>query len=579
MAFYSFNIGKPRGRRKDMPTWWRYNVDEDVITAGFDAETGDRGDKILNELQTGDWVLAYANSYGYVGAGQVLDEDTYFLHDEPPSILSDHQHERGVRWLYVVPNLSDAVSPALVGVHAPRNTREHLANPVGEELLSRIQAAARPEAFPKRRGKDTQYEHVYEAVAQAGALTSIREVESWLKQHYPNDTAEHARDHACLLCVNDANRRHKDKGRQDFRSDRGNPKDLLFRVGRHQHVRYEVYDRIRHGIWDVVEDEDGGWHAVLLVKPSEVGTAGHRMVVDWTAHGFGEWTQTVAPHVLPILIKHARQGDTLSYTQLSNELAEAGLEPKARKTLYGKPVGLVGYVLRELGIRWGVRLPPINALVVGQATGLPGSGADEFVHYFFQRQPAANFLMADRKAMMEEAIEAVKNYGDKWLTVAEALDTPILPLDTGTTDSGQALALPPLPSGYSEESKEHKALKKWVSQHPSFFMQFGHFGPGQTEIQIRSGDRLDVHFENGHQRLAVEVKPSHASPAEFIRGIFQVVKYRAILRAEQQVKSAIPNASAVLVTVKRPDSLAYDLMKRLNVEHVQVPPEAEIDEK
>lgn len=575
MAYYSFNIGKPHGRRKDMFAWWQYNLDHEVITAGFDAETGNKGDKILNEMRTGDWVLAYANSFGYVGAGQVLDEDSYFLHDHPPSPLSDHQHERGVRWLYVVADPNDAVAPALVDLHAPRNTREHLGDAVGEELVSRIQAAARPEAFPKRRGTDTQYEHVYEAIAQAGVPISIREVEAWIKLHYPNDAAEHARDNACLLCVNDANRRHKDKGRQDFRSDRGNPKDRLFRIGRHQNVRYEVYDRLRHGVWDVAEDDEGNWHAVLIVKPGEVGTAGHRMAVDWAAYGFGEWTHSVAPHVLPILIKHARQGDTLTYTQLANALADVGLEPKTRKTLYGKPVGLVGHVLRELGTRWNVRLPPINALVVSQATGLPGSGADEFVHYFFQRKPAADFSSADRSAMMEEAIEAVKNYGDKWLTVAEALDVPVLQLDTGSTDTGEALVLPPPPSGYSEESKEHKALKKWVSRNPNFFVQFGHFGPGETEIQIRSGDRLDVHFENDHQRLAVEVKPSHASSAEFIRGIFQVVKYRAILRAEQQVKSLVPNATAILATVNQPDRLARNLMRRLNIEHFLLPPEAE----
>jgi hypothetical protein len=53
MAYYTFNIGLPA-----TSAWWQQNLARGVITAGFDAETGDRGDKILNLLQEGDWVTA-----------------------------------------------------------------------------------------------------------------------------------------------------------------------------------------------------------------------------------------------------------------------------------------------------------------------------------------------------------------------------------------------------------------------------------------------------------------------------------------------------------------------------------------
>jgi putative restriction endonuclease len=71
-------------------------------------------------------------------------------------------------------------------------------------------------------------------------------------------------DNACLLSVNDANRRHHDHGRRDFRSDHGNPKDVLYRVGRYRNVSYVLYNHWEHGIWDLQRDADGKFEAVQI---------------------------------------------------------------------------------------------------------------------------------------------------------------------------------------------------------------------------------------------------------------------------------------------------------------------------
>lgn len=98
---------------------------------------------------------------------------------------------------------------------------------------------------------------------------------------------------------------------------------------------------------------------------------------------------------------------------------------------------------------------------------------------------------------------------------------------------------------------------------------------GRSEKGLSSGDRLDAYFDNGRLRLAVEVKASHASDDELMRGVYQCIKYRAVLRAEQQAMRLVPNGNAVLVSTRVPSRKAKALMKRLHVSFLLAPIEAE----
>ncbi len=129
--------------------------------------------------------------------------------------------------------------------------------------------------------------------------------------------------------------------------------------------------------------------------------------------------------------------------------------------------------------------------------------------------------------------------------------------------------------GGRPESDEHKALKAWVASHPEEFVDFGYFPMGSNEKLLSSGDRLDAHFDNGRHRLAVEVKTSKCSEDELQRGVYQAVKYRAVLRAEQKAIRHVPNGEAVLVSTRAPNAETRALIKRLQVRFQQVPLEAE----
>jgi len=271
MAYYAFNIGLPA-----TTAWWQQNLARGVITAGYDAETGDRGDQILNQLQEGDWVLAYCNGPGFVGAGRVLGNGSYQLYPEVPAeSLSDHQHERKVQWGPFVRDVAHGIRASSVGTHSPRQTKEQLDPVIAESLIALLAERAAPHAHePLPALGDWKYWHVLEAVRALRGAVSIKDITDWLKPRYPDEDHSDARDNACLLSVNDANRHHHDHGRKDFRSDRGNPKDALFRVGRFQGVRYELYDPSAHGVWDVREDAGGKWEAVQMAGPlNAVGRA------------------------------------------------------------------------------------------------------------------------------------------------------------------------------------------------------------------------------------------------------------------------------------------------------------------
>ena len=125
------------------------------------------------------------------------------------------------------------------------------------------------------------------------------------------------------------------------------------------------------------------------------------------------------------------------------------------------------------------------------------------------------------------------------------------------------------------ESAEHKALKRWVAAHPEEFADYGPFEEGINERLLSSGDRLDVFFSNDDTMLAVEVKTSQCSEDELKRGVFQAVKYRAVLRAMQQSENRVPNGEAVLVSTRKPGKETLALIHRLKVRFQLAPLEAE----
>lgn len=67
------------------------------------------------------------------------------------------------------------------------------------------------------------------------------------------------------------------------------------------------------------------------------------------------------------------------------------------------------------------------------------------------------------------------------------------------------------------------------------------------EYRLPSADRLDVLFLHGAQRIGVEVKSDISDAGDVLRGLFQCVKYRVLIEAEQVAQGEAPNSRVVLV--------------------------------
>lgn len=112
--------------------------------------------------------------------------------------------------------------------------------------------------------------------------------------------------------------------------------------------------------------------------------------------------------------------------------------------------------------------------------------------------------------------------------LASQLGTPANP-PPGADDPP---ADPPWFSGWGGgESEHHKALKAYVAAHPS---KFGAPVDAEAIIEfgIWSGDCIDVVFQTPKDWVAVEVKSAISGFEDCRRGIFQTIKYRAVLKAQ-----------------------------------------------
>jgi len=281
------------------------------------------------------------------------------------------------------------------------------------------------------------------------------------------------------------------------------------------------------------------------------------------------WTDAMTRIALPIVLHTAISGDRITYGKLNEAVGRRG-GAAAMAITYRFVAGKIGDICEALAEDLEEPVPPLNAIIVNERTKLPSHGVDMYLLRYLGKPAKLIAKMADedRKAYASQAIEAVHSF-EAWAKIGSLLGYPSIlgkPLNRGKPI--------PLPdhSAFSTgpESDAHKALKHWVADHPEQFMAFGAFGKGECERNLSSGDRLDVHFDNGSKSLAVEVKTATASDSEVQRGVYQCVKYRAVLRAMQLAASKPPNGNAVLALDQEPSAVVAQLAERLSVRVIKI---------
>ena len=259
------------------------------------------------------------------------------------------------------------------------------------------------------------------------------------------------------------------------------------------------------------------------------------------------WSPAIARKILPLLVAHAEACKPITYGQLSREVMRRRWGHYVMPVAYRYPAGAIGYALEETGEEWGEPIPPINALVVNDATGLPGKGIDYFLRtYLRQTNPIKRLTDNQREPIVGEIHKDIFNYAG-WRKLLQYYGLDKLP-SLAATKAGKKPKLKRYHWSSEPESEAHKRLKKYISEHPKLIGVDMKSAPGLTEYLLPSADQIDVLFSEEGWQIAVEVKALNANDDDLYRGIFQCVKYRELLRAEQRTERVIPQARAVLAT-------------------------------
>lgn len=284
------------------------------------------------------------------------------------------------------------------------------------------------------------------------------------------------------------------------------------------------------------------------------------------------WTDDTARKMFPILVWCAQNGKKITYGQLDAEMQRRKIGHHVNVVVYGHPAGSIGNALAETEGETGAKIPPLNALLVNAQTGVPGSGCDYYLKHHLEKVQRKPLTPDQRRAMAEDTMKEVWSF-QGWGALLDRYEIKPLKGKIPALAIKPKSRKPPSKGGWSSEpeSKEHKLLKEWVAKNPKILKSKILFRSGRMEWLYASADKVDVMFEHAEGCVAVEVKSSRSNDKDLERGIYQCVKYQALLRAELKAQGLIPNGLAVLVSEQTLPQRLMELADLLGVRIIDVP--------
>ncbi len=206
----------------------------------------------------------------------------------------------------------------------------------------------------------------------------------------------------------------------------------------------------------------------------------------------------------------------------------------------GDVLGKMGHLLQGIEDEWGEPVPHIQSLVV-QKTGSDKGLPDEGIREFWPDYPKMS--RAEKRNRVSVEHKRIVDFGSRWNDVLDKLGLPEVTEEQ----------LPRrFPYGRGGESIEHKAFKQYIHDHPELVGAGSNFQRFQ-EYSLPSNDTIDVLFKSRDGCIAVEVKSSRSDlfPDDYVRGLYQSIKYGALLRAMAQAGSySIPSEIKSLLVLE-----------------------------
>jgi len=254
--------------------------------------------------------------------------------------------------------------------------------------------------------------------------------------------------------------------------------------------------------------------------------------------------QERAREALPVLVRQAEAREKIFYEDLAEELDM----PNPQNLNY--PLGSIGKTLQEIGKSWKENIPPIQCLVVNKNTGLPGEGISGFIS---DENEFKKLSTGKKDALVRGVLAKVFGY-NKWDSVLEelGLEPALIPESVIQEVKVSASSR----RGGGGEGIEHKRLKQYIANNPQSVDIRTRNWETETEKDLPSGDFMDVSFESKRRWIGVEVKSKISSEGDIQRGLYQCVKYHAVMEAYLAVEGQRRDAKTIL-------ALGCKLPKRL----------------
>ena len=147
--------------------------------------------------------------------------------------------------------------------------------------------------------------------------------------------------------------------------------------------------------------------------------------------------------------------------------------------------------------------------------------------------------------------------------------------DQDANEGSEAILLPnSIQKGGNGESEAHNALKKYIIEHCEEIENLRLLGcetdKAEVEHLLPSMDRPDVFFRNNGFSVACEIKSWQSDDADLLRGIFQCVKYKALLDAVSTLEGHQDANECILIVQNDLPEELQTAANRLHVPHIRL---------
>jgi hypothetical protein len=238
--------------------------------------------------------------------------------------------------------------------------------------------------------------------------------------------------------------------------------------------------------------------------------------------------------VLPILVRQAKAGETIFYSDLAKEVGM----PNPRNLNF--VLGAIGNAIIALEKRLQIgKIPLINCIVINQTNHLPGDG----INFFISKVNFEKLTKNQKKEALNRLLAEIYTY-PQWDKILIELNLKQAKIDfikkfKPIIDNSKH-------RNGSGESQQHIDFKNFIAAHPEILGLKSNVKV-TIEYPFPSMDAIDIRFENKSEIIGIEVKSSISDLADILRGLFQCVKYLALISAEQKVNDKKPNCKVILV--------------------------------